>query len=243
LRRSAAPAPGREIITDLDSLTETEIAYDGKRFIVRSAPRPAADRPRRLGLLTTPNRKCMMESLGWDPVPGRRCGTSGHGSCDRPGLLAQEAEARLYRSLIDRLIQVTPRPMCRGFCWRIFSGKSLARSIGAGAGGLAGALTNTGSYPASARRGRRPYRRLQTQLKFSIRELLIIGRQPDGTPIRTSGQFAGKLFGKTNNRLVVEVDTATLAQNAHTGDFVSGPGRRKLGTSPQPAAPCCPPGG
>jgi Transposase DDE domain len=31
-----------EIIADLDSLTETEIAYDGKRFIVRSAPRPDA---------------------------------------------------------------------------------------------------------------------------------------------------------------------------------------------------------
>ena len=31
-----------EIIADLDSLTETEIEYDGKRFIVRSAPRPAS---------------------------------------------------------------------------------------------------------------------------------------------------------------------------------------------------------
>ena len=31
-----------ETIADLDSLTETEIAYDSKRFIVRSAPRPAA---------------------------------------------------------------------------------------------------------------------------------------------------------------------------------------------------------
>ena len=31
-----------EIIADLDSLIETEIAQDGKRFIVRSAPRPAA---------------------------------------------------------------------------------------------------------------------------------------------------------------------------------------------------------
>jgi len=31
-----------EIVADLDSLTETEIDYDGKRFIVRSAPRPAA---------------------------------------------------------------------------------------------------------------------------------------------------------------------------------------------------------
>ena len=60
-----------EIIADLDSLTETEIEYDGKRFIVRSAPRPAAssrpacsrrraaaDRPRRRGLLNPPNRKC-----------------------------------------------------------------------------------------------------------------------------------------------------------------------------------------
>src|SRR5262249_1699773 len=31
-----------EIIADLDSLTEPEIEHDGKRFIVRSAPRPAA---------------------------------------------------------------------------------------------------------------------------------------------------------------------------------------------------------
>jgi hypothetical protein len=31
-----------EIVADLDSLTETEAEYDGKRFIVRSAPRPAA---------------------------------------------------------------------------------------------------------------------------------------------------------------------------------------------------------
>ena len=31
-----------EVIADLDSLAETEIDYDGKRFIVRSAPRPAA---------------------------------------------------------------------------------------------------------------------------------------------------------------------------------------------------------
>jgi len=30
------------IIADLDSLTETEIEHDGKRFLVRSAPRPAA---------------------------------------------------------------------------------------------------------------------------------------------------------------------------------------------------------
>ncbi|HEU5171554.1 MAG TPA: hypothetical protein VFU46_13490, partial [Gemmatimonadales bacterium] len=31
-----------EIRADLDSLTETEIGHDGRRFLVRSAPRPAA---------------------------------------------------------------------------------------------------------------------------------------------------------------------------------------------------------
>ena len=31
-----------EIVADLDSLTQTEIEHDNKRFIVRSAPRPAA---------------------------------------------------------------------------------------------------------------------------------------------------------------------------------------------------------
>ena len=31
-----------EIRADLDSLTETEIAHDGRRFLVRTAPRPAA---------------------------------------------------------------------------------------------------------------------------------------------------------------------------------------------------------
>ena len=31
-----------EIVADLDSLTETEIEHDGKRLLVRAAPRPAA---------------------------------------------------------------------------------------------------------------------------------------------------------------------------------------------------------
>jgi hypothetical protein len=31
-----------ETLADLDSLTKTEIAHDGKRFLVRSTPRPAA---------------------------------------------------------------------------------------------------------------------------------------------------------------------------------------------------------
>jgi NAD(P)-dependent dehydrogenase (short-subunit alcohol dehydrogenase family) len=33
---------GEQIRADLDSLTETEIVHDGRRFLVRSAPRPAA---------------------------------------------------------------------------------------------------------------------------------------------------------------------------------------------------------
>ena len=44
-----------EIIADLDSLTETEIEHDGKRFIVRSAPRPAASLAlRALGVALSP---------------------------------------------------------------------------------------------------------------------------------------------------------------------------------------------
>ena len=43
-----------EIIADLDSLTETEIEYDGKHFIVRSAPRPAATLARRAAGVALP---------------------------------------------------------------------------------------------------------------------------------------------------------------------------------------------
>ena len=39
----AAPcASWPEILADLDSLTETEVEQDGKRFVLRSPPRPAA---------------------------------------------------------------------------------------------------------------------------------------------------------------------------------------------------------
>jgi hypothetical protein len=31
-----------EILADLDSVTETAIAHEGRRFLVRAAPRPAA---------------------------------------------------------------------------------------------------------------------------------------------------------------------------------------------------------
>jgi hypothetical protein len=43
-----------EIIADLDSLTETEIEHEGKRFIVRSAPRPAASLVLRAAGVTLP---------------------------------------------------------------------------------------------------------------------------------------------------------------------------------------------
>ena len=43
-----------EIIADLDSLTETEIEHDGKRFIVRSAPRPAASLALRAAAVALP---------------------------------------------------------------------------------------------------------------------------------------------------------------------------------------------
>jgi len=39
---SGARASWRAVIADLDSLTETEVEQDGKRFLLRSAPRPAA---------------------------------------------------------------------------------------------------------------------------------------------------------------------------------------------------------
>jgi transposase len=38
----SAGASWPEVIADLDSLTETEVEQDGKRFLMRSAPRPAA---------------------------------------------------------------------------------------------------------------------------------------------------------------------------------------------------------
>jgi transposase len=39
---AAESGPWPAILADLDSLTETEVEQDGKRFILRSAPRPAA---------------------------------------------------------------------------------------------------------------------------------------------------------------------------------------------------------
>jgi hypothetical protein len=38
------PGSWPEILADLDSLTETEVEQDNKRFMLRSAPRPAAVR-------------------------------------------------------------------------------------------------------------------------------------------------------------------------------------------------------
>jgi len=67
-----------QIIADLDSLTETEIEHDGKRFVVRSAPRPAAS------LLALPASHCLQPSAKsladpTDPqnvVPSRGCGAN-----------------------------------------------------------------------------------------------------------------------------------------------------------------------
>ncbi len=39
---NSARASWPAVIADLDSLTETEVEQDGKRFLLRSAPRPAA---------------------------------------------------------------------------------------------------------------------------------------------------------------------------------------------------------
>jgi hypothetical protein len=68
-----------EIIADLDSLTETEIEYDGKRFIVRSAPRPAASLALRAAGVALPPSATQ---LPLDPrpienvVPSRRSGAN-----------------------------------------------------------------------------------------------------------------------------------------------------------------------
>ena len=42
LASAGARASWPEVIADLDSLTETEVEQDGKRFLMRSAPRPGA---------------------------------------------------------------------------------------------------------------------------------------------------------------------------------------------------------
>src|SRR5262245_25322337 len=61
-----------QIIADLDSLTETEIEHDGKRFVVRSAPRPLPASP-----CVRPASRCRR------PCARRR-------PADRPGTLAMD---------------------------------------------------------------------------------------------------------------------------------------------------------
>ena len=52
-----------EIIADLDSLTETEIEHDGKRFVARSAPRPAASLAlRAIGVALPPTIRPVVEN-------------------------------------------------------------------------------------------------------------------------------------------------------------------------------------
>jgi Transposase DDE domain len=53
-----------EIIADLDSLTETEIEHDGKRFVARSAPRPAASLAlRAVGVALPPTIRAVGETV------------------------------------------------------------------------------------------------------------------------------------------------------------------------------------
>src|SRR5450755_1316709 len=53
--REAAPnASWPDILADLDSLTETEVEQDGRRFLLRSAPRPAASLALRAAGLALP---------------------------------------------------------------------------------------------------------------------------------------------------------------------------------------------
>jgi hypothetical protein len=52
-----------EVIADLDSLTETEIEHDGKRFVARSAPRPAASLAlRAIGVALPPTIRPVVEN-------------------------------------------------------------------------------------------------------------------------------------------------------------------------------------
>jgi hypothetical protein len=60
--RIAALGP-TESWPDLDSLTETEIEYECKRFVVRSAPRPARKpRPARSGVALPPTVRAVAAS-------------------------------------------------------------------------------------------------------------------------------------------------------------------------------------
>jgi hypothetical protein len=43
-----------DILADLDSLTETEVEQDGKRFLLRTPPRPAASLALRAGGVALP---------------------------------------------------------------------------------------------------------------------------------------------------------------------------------------------
>ena len=71
--------PWPQIIADLDSLTETEIEQDGKRFVVRSAPRAAASLALRAAGVELPptvrSRRLTADAIGYENVmPSRRHG-------------------------------------------------------------------------------------------------------------------------------------------------------------------------
>jgi hypothetical protein len=57
-------------------LTETEIEHDGKRFVVRSAPRPAASLAVRAAGVALPPTRLIPRSE--NVVPNRQCGADCH---------------------------------------------------------------------------------------------------------------------------------------------------------------------
>jgi hypothetical protein len=58
------PGSWPEILADLDSLSETEVEQDNKRFLLRSAPRPAATLAlRAVGVALSPTVRQIAEAL------------------------------------------------------------------------------------------------------------------------------------------------------------------------------------
>ena len=87
-----------ETIADLNSLTETEIEYDGKRFIVRSPPRPAAGLAlRAAGVALPPTVRDATASL-----------TPPHGKCSaKPP--ARRGLPCLFSCLVNRTVEDGPK--------------------------------------------------------------------------------------------------------------------------------------
>ena len=62
-----------DILADLDSLTETEVEQDGKRFLLRTPPRPAASLALRAAGVALPPTVRQIADAGSRPVSYRKC--------------------------------------------------------------------------------------------------------------------------------------------------------------------------